>query len=67
MNGKQMILGAGRVYGIKVDGRLSYMKSLHAKWKFHDYTIIKLWNDFYIKRSDYKTGLQNFIVAPSLK
>ena len=68
-NHKQMILGTGRFYVIKMDVRLSYMKSFHAKCKFHDYTKVKLWNDFGVKWSDSKTGLQNFIVTlnPSLK
>ena len=44
-----MILETGRLYEVKVDVRLSYMKSFHAKWKFHDYTKVKLSNDFGIK------------------
>ena len=32
-----MILGADRLYEIKVDVKLSYMNSFHAKCKFHDY------------------------------
>ena len=68
-NGKQMILGTGRLYEINVDVRLSYMTSFHAKWNFHDCMKIKFWNDFGAKWSDCKTGLQNFIVVlnPSLK
>ena len=69
MKSQQMRLGTGRLYVIKMDVRLSYMKSFHAKCKFHDYTKVKLWNDFGVKWSDSKTGLQNFIVTlnPSLK
>ena len=59
-NRKQMILGTGRLYEIKVDVRLSYMKWFHAKCKFHDYTKVKPWNGFGLKWSDCKTGLQNF-------
>ena len=62
-----MILGTGRLYEIKVDVRLSYMKSFHAKWKFHDYGKIQLWNDFDVKLSDCKTGLRNFIVTLNIQ
>ena len=68
-NRKQMILGTSRLYEIKVDVRLPYMKSFHAKCKFHDYMKIKLWNGFGVKWSGSKTGMQNFIVTlnPSFK
>ena len=62
-----MILGTGRLYEIKADARLSYMKSFHAKLKFHDYTKIKLWNDFEVKLSDCKTGLRNFVVTLNIQ
>ena len=62
-NRKQMILGTGRLYKIKVDIRLSYMKSFHAKYKFHVYTKIKPWNGFNVKWSDCNTTLQNFMVT----
>ena len=39
----------GRLYEIKVDVRLSYMKSFHAKCKFHDYSKVKLWTGFGVK------------------
>ena len=48
-NRKQQILGTGRLYEIKVDVRLYYIKSFHAKCKFHDYTKVKLWNGFGVK------------------
>ena len=64
-----MILGTGRFHEIKVDVRLFYMKSFHAKCKFHNYTKVKLWNGFGVKWSDCKIGLQTFIVTlnPNLK
>ena len=37
-----MIIGIGKLYEIKMDVRLSYMKSFYAKYKFHDYTKGKL-------------------------
>ena len=64
-----MIIKTDSLYEIKMDVKLSYMKSFHAKCKFHDYTKVKLWNGFGIKWSDCKTRMQNFIVTlnPSLK
>ena len=62
-NRKQMTLGTGGLYEIKVDVRFSYMKSFHATWKFHGYTKIELWNGFGVKWSDYETGSQNFMVT----
>ena len=35
-----MLLGTGRLYKMKGAVKLPYMKSLHAKWKFHDYMKI---------------------------
>ena len=68
-NRRQIRLGTGRLHEIRVDVRLSHIKSFHAKCKFHDYTKAKLWNGFGAKWSDCKTGSQNFIVTlnPSLK
>ena len=66
-NRKHMILGTGSLYEIKVDVRLSHMKSFYAKWKFHDYTKIKLWNDFDLKLCDCRTGLRNFLVTLNIQ
>ena len=42
LNRKQMMLRTGRLYEIKVDVILSYVKSFHAKCKCQDYTKVKL-------------------------
>ena len=42
-------------------------EAIHAKWKFHDYKKIKIWNDFDVKLSDCKRGLRNFEVTLNIQ
>ena len=41
MKSQTNALGIGRLYEIKVNVRLQYMKSIHSKWKLHENQTLK--------------------------